>query len=88
VTLHEGMDEKPCNADGDEHGEEDKCEHEAPGRAWVRRRTGCLGWRGFLRIGHPSVYGDGYRRGRKEPKGRSRRRNTKTAATQIRAVGV
>lgn len=72
MTQHEWVNEEPGDADGDKHGEEDERKHKGPGRAWVGRRTGCLGWSVFLRIGHRSVYGDGYRMGREEPK-RARR---------------
>ena len=57
MTQHEGMNEEPCDADGDEHGEEDEREHEAPGWSWVRGGAGCPGWSVFLRIGHGPVYG-------------------------------
>jgi hypothetical protein len=54
--MQQGMDEEPREASGDQHGEEDESEHQAPGGAVVVGR-GCLRRSFFLRIGHCSVYG-------------------------------
>lgn len=58
MTCHEGMNEEPGEANGDEHGEEDEGEHETPGGAGMNG-AGCLRWGIFVGIGHCLVYGDG-----------------------------
>lgn len=91
MPLHEGMDEEPREAGGDEHSEENESEHQTPGRAFVGRR-GCPGGRIFLRIGHCSVYGDGLpqrAKATKEARGGNEIGGIAgSVATQIQANGV
>jgi hypothetical protein len=82
------MNEEPCEADGDEHGDEDESEHEAP-RGTIVGWRGCPGMHIFFLIGHRLVYGDCNPEGVERPRGyKNSGAGRRIAATQIRENGV